>query len=141
MNWFATYYSDKKVMSRLSFALLIVRFVMGTAFVYHGWGKIQVPFGWMPAEAGIPGFLQFLAALSEFGGGVALILGFVTPLAMLGMIPTMAVAAVFHISKGDPFVGHGGPSWELAGVYLALSVFFLLVGPGSYSVDAKIFKK
>ena len=140
MNWYSKFYSDAKVKNRLPLALFLVRFIMGTAFCYHGWDKIVAPFSWMPAEAGIPGFLQALAAVSEFGGGVALILGLVTPLAMLGLIPTMGFAAAFHIGQGHPFVGHGGPSWELAGLYFVLSVFFLLVGPGKYSLDAKIFK-
>ena len=33
------------------------------------------PFGWMGPEAPVPGFLQGMAVLAEFGGGLALILG------------------------------------------------------------------
>ena len=61
--------------TKVSIALLLLRVVMGLAFMYHGWGKIQSPFSWMPPEAPIPGIFQFLAAISEFGGGLALILG------------------------------------------------------------------
>lgn len=42
-----------------SFVLLALRLIMGVAFIYHGWGKIQDPFSWMPADSGVPGFLQF----------------------------------------------------------------------------------
>ena len=31
-----------------SIALLILRLIAGIAFLYHGWGKIQTPFSWMP---------------------------------------------------------------------------------------------
>ena len=120
--------------TRVSTALLLLRLIVGVAFIAHGAGKIAAPFSWMPPEAPVPGILQALAALSEFGGGIALILGLLTPLASLGLIVTMAVAAVFHIGKGDGFVG----GYELALVYLVASIVFLLVGPGRFSVDAKI---
>ncbi|WP_438036212.1 DoxX family protein [Sorangium sp. So ce204] len=122
-----------------SVGLLALRVVIGAAFMFHGWGKIQAPFSWMPAGAPIPGFLQALAALSEFGGGLAWILGLLTPLASLGLAVTMAVAVAFHVSSGDPFVAMGGPSWEAAAVYLGISLALLLVGPGRLSVDAAVF--
>ncbi len=123
-----------------SFALLLLRVVVGLAFMFHGWGKIQTPFEWMPPEAGIPGFLQFLAAISEFGGGLSLILGLLVSVSTLGMICTMAVATHMHaIIRQDPFVGQGGPSYELALVYLIIAFAFLMIGAGKFSIDAKIF--
>lgn len=101
----------------------------------HGFGKIQTPFAWMPPEAPIPGILQFLAAFSEFFGGLAMILGLLTSLASLGIIVTMAVAAFFHISKGDGFV----QGYELALVYLVIALSICLMGPGKYSLDMKVF--
>lgn len=119
-----------------STALLIVRLVMGVAMIMHGWGKIQAPFNWMGPDSPVPGVLQFLAALSEFGGGIALIIGLLTSLAMFGLACTMAVAIYVHAGmKGDPFVG----GYELATVYLALSIMFILIGPGKFSFDNKIF--
>jgi len=50
-----------------SLGLLMLRLVMGAAFLFHGWPKIQNPFGWMGPEAAMPGVLQSLAALSELG--------------------------------------------------------------------------
>jgi len=125
-----------------SIGLLLVRVVMGAAFLFHGWPKIQHPFDWMGPDANMPGVLQFLAALSEFVGGIALILGFLTRVAALGLTVTMAVAAgMVHIPAGHPFVAGaaGGPSWELAGIYFACAVLFLLAGPGRWSVDACLF--
>jgi uncharacterized membrane protein YphA (DoxX/SURF4 family) len=45
-----------------------------------------------------------------------------------------------HVPKGDPFVGRGG-SYELAAVYLAIMVVFILRGAGQVSLDALIFRK
>ncbi len=124
-------------------ALLFLRLVVGTAFVLHGWPKIQHATSWMGPEAPIPGWLQFLAALSEFGGGIAWILGALTPLFSLGLLCTMAFATfLVHVRMGHPFVGDAqthGPSYELALGYLAIAVLFLLVGPGRFSVNALLF--
>jgi putative oxidoreductase len=121
-------------------ALLLARLFMGYAFILHGWGKIQNPFGWMPG-APVPGFLQALAALSEFGGGIVLILGLVTRLGALGLSCTMAVAAWFHLRMmGDPLVSMAGErSAEPATTFLMLALLFLALGPGRFSLDRLLF--
>jgi putative oxidoreductase len=121
---------------RLSGGLLAVRLVVGSAFIHHGWNKIQKPFEW--AGDRYPAFLQALAAFSEVGGGAALILGLLVPVASVGLLCTMAVAAYSHMAKGDPFVGRPS-SYELAAVFLSVSVLMLLQGPGRMSVDAVLF--
>lgn len=121
-------------------ALLLLRIVAGAAFALHGWPKIQKPFSWMGPDAFAPGALQALAALSEFGGGIAWMLGLLTPLASLGIASTMAVAFWLHaVMKGDPFVSNGGASYELAAVYFCISVLLLVMGPGRVSLDRKLF--
>ena len=75
-----------------SVGLLLLRLVMGAAFLFHGWPKIQNPLGWMGPECTVPGILQALAALAEFGGGMALIVGLLTRLASLGIAAVMVVA-------------------------------------------------
>lgn len=121
-------------------ALLLLRIVAGAAFALHGWPKIQKPFSWMGPDAFAPGALQALAALSEFGGGIAWVLGLLTPLASLGIASTMAVAFWLHaVMKGDPFVSTGGASYELAAVYFCISVLLLVMGPGRVSLDRKLF--
>lgn len=126
-----------------SSALLILRLIAGISFIFHGWGKIQAPFNWLPINApiNIPSFFQFLAALSEFAGGVAWLLGLVTPLASFGISITMLVAAYIHISVyKDPFVNlTGGTSYELDLAYFAISLVLMALGPGKFSLDKFIF--
>jgi uncharacterized membrane protein YphA (DoxX/SURF4 family) len=61
-----------------------------------------------------------------------LILGLLTPLAMLSLLCTMLVAISSHMMRGDPWVAAGGPSFELV---------LALVGPGRFSLDARLFDK
>jgi putative oxidoreductase len=126
---------------RSSLGLLVLRVVVGAALMFHGWPKIQNPMGWMGAEAPVPGFLQACAAVAEFVGGGALIVGLLTRLFAFMLVINMAVAAgMVHISQGDPFVGKPGErSWELAAVYFACALLLLLAGPGRLSLDALIF--
>ena len=124
-----------------SAGVFVLRLVMGAAFLLHGWGKIQNPLGWMGTAAHVPAVLQALAALAEFGGGMALIAGLLTRLAALGIMSNMVVAlAMVHLPHGDPFVSPtGGRSYELAAIYLACAVLFFILGPGRFSLDALAF--
>jgi putative oxidoreductase len=123
-----------------SVGVLLLRLVVGVAFILHGWPKIQNPYGWMGENATTHGALQTAAAISEFCGGIALILGLLTRLAALGLIGTMAEATRFHLTLGHAFVGGPGkPSYELAAVYLCCAILFLLLGPGRLSLDALLF--
>jgi putative oxidoreductase len=121
--------------------LLLVRLICGIAFILHGMGKIQNPMQWMGSDSPVPGALQLLAAVSEFGGGIALILGLLTRLAAFGIACTMVVAVIMHVFiKGDPFVSQtGGGSYELAAVFLSIALLILVGGPGRFSLDRKIF--
>lgn len=122
-------------------ALLLVRVVGGLGFALHGWPKIRNPFGWMGPQGFAPGVFQALAALSEFGGGLAWIVGFLTPLASLGIACTMAVAFSVHtFMRGDPFVSMtGGPTSELAAVYFTIALLLFAAGPGRFSLDRTLF--
>lgn len=126
-----------------SAALFLLRLIAGIAFIIHGWGKIQSPIGWLPANAPIhiPPFFQLLAAISEFAGGIAWIVGLVTPLASLGVSITMLVATSIHLFVfKDPFVTtSGGTSYEPALGYFAIAFVLMATGPGKFSLDRLIF--
>lgn len=125
-----------------SLGLLVFRLVMGSAFILHGMGKISNPMGWL-GEGPTPPFMQAIAAYSEFGGGILLALGLLTPLAALAIMGTMVGALVIvHLPAGHPFVSAtGGASFESALAYLSAAVLFLCNGAGKFSLDALFFKR
>src|SRR5688572_17463705 len=88
--------------------LLLTRLAIGYVFVVIGWGKIQNPTDWMQGLSFAP-LWQVLAAVAEFAGGLALILGLFTRLGSLGIAITMVVAIVVHIASfSHPYVNPTG---------------------------------
>lgn len=126
-----------------SVGLLLVRLVVGVAFILHGWPKVKQPFSWMEgmgASVTPPGFLQAVGAFIEVGGGLLLILGLLTPLAALALaLQMIAALSLVHWPAGHPFVAAGGSSYELPLVYLLLFVLFMTTGAGRFSLDEVFF--
>lgn len=120
--------------------LLLLRLVFGLALMFHGFPKIQHATSWMGPGAPVPGFFQFLAAFSEFFGGLAMITGLLTPIAALGIAITMLTALItVHFKHGDPFVTMHGESFESPLGYFAFALLMILTGPGRLSFDAFLF--
>jgi len=130
----------------LDLALLILRLVLGLLFVGHGaqklfgWfggGGLKGTSGWLGSMGMRPAwFWALMAALSEFGGGLLLALGLLTPLGSLGIIAAMVVAIVkAHLPKGL-WNTKGGYEFPLINLTVAFALG--LVGPGAYSVDRVI---
>ena len=121
-----------------SVALLILRLVVGTAFILHGLPKIRNPMHWMGDK--VSPVLQLASAVAEFGGGIALIIGFLTPFAAAALVINMIFAlALVHLPKGDTFVNPAGGSFELPLVYLALMIGLIATGPGRFSIDSLLW--
>lgn len=120
-----------------AFGLLILRVVFGAGLMMHGWPKAQAPFAWMK-NGEVAGILQAMAALGEFGGGLALIFGFLTPLACLGIVSTM-IGAWWFSHYGDPWIKPGDRSFELASLYGTLAFAMFFTGAGKLSIDALLF--
>lgn len=117
--------------------LLFLRVLCGLGIAYHGYGKIfsgkMDAFAQGVAQMGFPAPEAFawMAALSEFAGGLLLAFGLATQLAALFIFGTMTVAA-FVRHKADPFQVK-----ELALAYWAVSGMFVLTGPGKYALDSR----
>ncbi len=114
-------------------------------FMCHGFPKLfggpeeWIKVGGALAVLGIdfaPTFMGFMAGLSEFAGGLLLLLGLFTRPACFFLLCTMVVATLMHVTKGDPFVKY---SHALEAAILFFSL--LLIGPGKFSFDEKFSKK
>lgn len=121
-------------------ALTALRIGTGAIMAAHGWQKLGGFAQWRGTVEGMglpaPELFAALAMIAELGGGIALILGALTPLAAAGVLVVMIVAiATVHGGNGL-FVAEGG--WEFALVLGLISLFFLARGGGPYSVDALV---
>ncbi len=125
---------------RLGVALLLLRLMVGAGMVAHGYFKI-IDIGAFADRHDLPLFLGAAAAISEFVGGMFILLGALTPFWGLMIAITMTEAVRTHITRGDPFYQPGGPGYELALFYLTAIVVILILGPGRFSVDSLLFKK
>ena len=81
-----------------------------------------------------PAAWGFLAAASEFCGGLALVVGGFARLASFFLVCTMIVATIQHYGRGDGYAGGAFHSIEMGVVCLSL----LLMGPGKYSLDERL---
>jgi putative oxidoreductase len=129
--------------NRTGIALLLLRLVIGIAFVLHGAPKIAHAATWMDAMPfHPPAFLQETAAVAEFFGGWALIIGVASRVAAALIAIDMLVAiATVHIPAHAPLVSSHGESLELPGVYLIGALAIVLAGPGRWSADALIARR
>jgi putative oxidoreductase len=121
---------------RVGAALLLLRLIVGLAFIFHGWPKIRNVAGFAGALK-LPVWLAAVAAYTEVIGGILLILGLLTVVAaaLIGIEMLVALFMV-HFPVHHPFVNPTGQSFETPAFYLFTMLAFLLAGPGAYSVDA-----
>ena len=99
-----------------SIILLIFRVGMGILFIFHGYPKLTHLKQWSKSLNNMPLFLCFIGASVMFFGGFCLIAGFLTALAALGILGSMAFAMVLEIMDGEPFVARD-PYLNPPGVY------------------------
>jgi putative oxidoreductase len=125
-------------------ALLILRIIIGVIFIAHGWQKLFIlgPAGVGAAFANmgapLPTVTGPLFGVVELLGGAALILGFSTRLAALGLACDVLGAIIVFHSKHGFFVPMGIEFvLSLFGAAIALS----LAGAGGYSIDALIARR
>jgi putative oxidoreductase len=125
-----------KFLERLQpLGLLVLRLALGAVMIAHGYPKV---FGGMPHHVEmvqglhLPGWLAYLSAFAEFGGGILLVLGFLTRIAALFVLVNMLVAIVgVHWKNG--FTGQGNYQFPLALAAIALSLIF--TGSGPIAID------
>ena len=106
--------------------LSLIRILVGIFMVYHGWevfrdDKMLGYQQWLTdLKFPSPAFMAYLGKGSEFVGGVLLTLGFLTRLAVIPLIITMAIIC-FGIGHGKIFMNDQHPFLFI----LLFLVFFL----------------
>jgi putative oxidoreductase len=120
------------------FGVLVGRFVLGAIMMVHGADKIfprgsLYSFTRMVSHLGMPPWLGYLSAFTEFFGGALLILGLLVPVASLGIAVNMAVAVLkVHLHHG--LTGPEGFEYPLS--LFALALLLLFSGPGYLALDS-----
>lgn len=119
-------------------AVALLRIWLGIVMIVHGNGKFfgdKTGFSAKLSELGFPAseLFAWLAATSEFVGGILLVVGLFSRPAALFVAGTMIVAA-FVAHFDDPF-----SKKELALTYLVSSLVILIAGPGKMSLDNLLF--
>src|SRR4051812_19068642 len=130
----------------MAYGILLLRVILGATLFSHGAQKL---FGWFDGHgprgtAGFFGNLGFraplamaaAAGLSEFGGGLLLAMGLLTPLAALAIAVVMVTAIwTVHRSKGF-WAMDGGYEYNL--LIWTAAVALAATGGARYSLDAAI---
>jgi putative oxidoreductase len=121
------------------FGLLALRLAIGSIFVYHGIPKLkmgkQMAQGIFGSEK--KGWFVNLVGANEVFSGLAIILGLLTNIAALLLIPVMLGALYLKIKVWKvPFFAMDKTGWEFDMINLATLVALAVLGGGAYSLDA-----
>ena len=117
------------------YLILIGRVLLSVIFIQSGWSKI---FGYAGTvehmqAAGVPGALLPLVILTELGGGILVLLGFLTRWAAIALAHFCVLAGyLFHYYPGD--MGqmiNFMKNLTIAGGFLVLAGS----GPGAFALD------
>lgn len=120
-----------------AFGLLALRIAVGVIFLVHGKAKWAM-WKMQSSEQMKPGMINLLRFLSiaEPLGGLAVLLGFLTPLAALGLAIIMLGAIHAKISMWKvPFMTQSNTGWEFDLMILGATVAIIFLGAGSISLD------
>jgi len=131
----------------LEVALLLLRAMIGVVFIAHGSQKLFGAFGGGGLEKtakamtgfGLePGmFFAVLAGILEFGGGLLLLVGLLTPLA--GLIITGLMVVAIAVSTGQKgFIAIGGLGYEYNLVLISIALALVIAGAGRLSLDHQL---
>jgi putative oxidoreductase len=133
--------STARAVTMAQWGIFVVRVVLGVIFIMHGAQKVFGVLGghplaetasFMNAKMAIPLPLAYLSILTEFLGGIALIVGLLSRIAGIGLFINMIVAiAVVHFKNGF-FMPTG---YEFGVALLGMSSAIVLAGPGTLYIS------
>ena len=136
-----------------SWAITVVRMVLGVIFFAHGAQKVLGWFGGYGLKAttgyltsiGLPRPVAYLVCFFEFLGGIGLVLGLLTrPAALAVLIVMVGAIAKVHAKHGfflnwelAPGKGHG---YEANAAFIAMALACLFAGGGALALDAVLVR-
>jgi len=125
-------------------ATLMLRSSLGIMFIAHGLLKVMVftlPGTVMFFESvGFPGWMAYVVAFSEIGGGVLLIAGVYTRAVALAFIPILLGSLSVHLGNGWVFSNANG-GWEYPAYLTIIAVVVALLGSGKLVVSVPFLNK
>lgn len=129
---------------RVDLALFILRVVTGLIFFMHGYQKVfqyglaGVSQGFAGMGVPLPSLMGPFIAFLELLGGIALIVGVLTPVFAALLAADMVGAILLVHLKAGFFLPNG---YEFALALLGASAALALAGAGRYSVDATLARR
>jgi putative oxidoreductase len=117
------------------FALLALRLVLGAILIAHGYHKVFGGFHHHMESVhslGLPAWLAYLSAGTEFFGGIAIVLGVLTRCFSLAVIIEMAVA-IWKVHFKNGLIGQGGYEFPLSLAAIALALLCFGGGPWGFN--------
>ena len=113
-------------------APLALRLVLGAVMIGHGYGKVfhggLAQHVHRVASLGLPGWLAYLSAFTEFFGGILVIIGVLTRFVSLLILIDMAVA-IWKVHWKNGMFGKGGYEFPLTLATIAFALIFFGAGP------------
>ena len=121
------------------FALLVLRLVLGAIMIAHGYRKVFGGFHHhmeMVGSLGLPSWMAYFSAGTEFFGGIGIVLGLFTRFFTLAFLIEMAIA-IWKVHFKNGFTGQGGYEFPLS----VAAIAFLLVcfggGPWGFNFRSR----
>lgn len=123
--------------------ILVLRLALGASMLSHGWHKVvpatlSHPFAPLNHASnvvvglGLPRWLGYVSALTEFLGGIFLILGLFTRFFAF-LVSINMLVAIFGVTIHKGYSGS-----ELPIALLAMALMLLVSGPGTAAVDRRV---
>ena len=121
--------------------LLFIRIIVGIFMIYHGWevfdaAKMNEYKTWDVFKASpSPAIMVYAGKTAELVAGFLFVFGFLTRIACLVLIFTMAYIS-FFVGKGEIWYGDQHPF-----LFVLLGLVFFFTGGGRISLDWIVFNK
>jgi putative oxidoreductase len=121
----------------------VLRVTVGIIMMAHGLTKLHDLNAWFGQVQSLgivaPKFLGTLSVAAEFGGGLGLVLGLLTPLCAAAVLANMLVAIIKVHAGHGLMMQHGGFEYPL--VLAAAAFHFALRGGGPLSIDGMLGRR